>query len=458
MKNHESLTQKAIALLNQNKHSLAKRVCNKIVEERQDHFQAHLLLGVINLQENELVSSEKHLNQALANARLPNELAQTYSNLSLVQTQLKRYDNAFASINAAIHYQPKQPLYYCNRANLYEIQQQWIEMKADLEAALTLDASIPELYINLAFAQRKLGLLTDAYTTLLRRPQYQIADWLQEWILVAMLTQRTEQVIEWYQANKQHPSTLIATTDYVLDQGHIDHAKQLYSLLSDFYPENQYLRHQLNALFGITSDKAPAQYVTELFDHCAAEFESRLVGQLNYQLPETLSDALRFYISGPIEKVIDLGCGTGLVGRALKQHFQISQLLGIDLSSNMLIQAQIQGGYDELIQGDVIEALSGLPLSSLITAADVLIYIGEVKKLFQAIHSRLISGGLFVFSTEDCATELQLELHGRYQHSRGYIQSQLAELGFILLDQQACQIRLEKDVPVKGTLFIVKKP
>jgi predicted TPR repeat methyltransferase len=58
------------------------------------------------------------------------------------------------------------------------------------------------------------------------------------------------------------------------------------------------------------------------------------------------------------EVVIDAGCGTGLLGRLLRDHAHI--LLGIDLSSKMMQQADDTDLYDGLVVGSIVDEVSSL--------------------------------------------------------------------------------------------------
>jgi trans-aconitate 2-methyltransferase len=54
----------------------------------------------------------------------------------------------------------------------------------------------------------------------------------------------------------------------------------------------------------------------------------------------------------PPGAVVDLGCGNGAVGAALKARFADRRLLGIDNSPAMLADAAATGAYDDLAQAD----------------------------------------------------------------------------------------------------------
>ena len=54
-------------------------------------------------------------------------------------------------------------------------------------------------------------------------------------------------------------------------------------------------------------------------------------------------------------KLLDLGCGTGLVGKILKEKHGFVNLVGLDVSQNMLEKAKEKGIYKKLICSYVTE-------------------------------------------------------------------------------------------------------
>ena len=87
----------------------------------------------------------------------------------------------------------------------------------------------------------------------------------------------------------------------------------------------------------------------KLFDGYATRFEQSLVEQLDYKI-ELISqlfnkekgDAL-------VESVLDLGCGTGLVGEKIRNNCE--RLEGIDLSQKMVELAVRKQVYDKVVKG-----------------------------------------------------------------------------------------------------------
>ncbi len=69
---------------------------------------------------------------------------------------------------------------------------------------------------------------------------------------------------------------------------------------------------------GEAPPKAPDAYVATLFDQHAEAFESILVDQLEYCVPLLVRQRIQALGLGPFKKMLDLGCGTGLTGGALR--------------------------------------------------------------------------------------------------------------------------------------------
>ena len=89
-------------------------------------------------------------------------------------------------------------------------------------------------------------------------------------------------------------------------------------------------------------NRAPQQYISALFDEYADKFDHHLVEHLKYQTPQLLMQQLRalniLVIPDQSQSILDLGCGTGIMGKMLKPFAQ--KLIGVDLSEKMLEQAQ----------------------------------------------------------------------------------------------------------------------
>jgi predicted TPR repeat methyltransferase len=203
--------------------------------------------------------------------------------------------------------------------------------------------------------------------------------------------------------------------------------------------------------------EAPAAFVRTLFDQYADGFDRDLVAGLNYRGPAVLSDAIgRTLGRGPFT-VFDVGCGTGLMGIALRPV--ADRLDGVDLSPRMVAKASDRGLYDDLCAGDLVAALAARPATyDLVVAADVLIYLGDLRPVFAAAAKALRPGGGFAFTVEAHAGEgYVLQESRRFAHGLSYLRQQAAEAGFVPMLLEEVSIRDDRSQPVPGFVVVLRR-
>ncbi|MBV8962260.1 MAG: methyltransferase [Hyphomicrobiales bacterium] len=177
-------------------------------------------------------------------------------------------------------------------------------------------------------------------------------------------------------------------------------------------------------------------YVAALFDEYSDRFDAHLLERLNYRAPDLMLRALREVCATKaralrFEHALDLGCGTGLMGEAIRPFAGL--LTGADLSSGMLAKARAKLVYDDLFQGEIVEFLRARPRSGadLILAADVLVYISDLQPLFAAVAAALCPRGLFAFTVQSCDEAATLHgyllgLDNRFAHSQAHLRKAAA--------------------------------
>ncbi|HEX2148444.1 MAG TPA: methyltransferase [Pseudorhizobium sp.] len=246
----------------------------------------------------------------------------------------------------------------------------------------------------------------------------------------------------------------------------VEGAVAAYRQLLDLDPQDMFGVRLKLALLGAEEvpEQPPSRYVESLFDHYADRFDEALVGKLEYSVPEKLAEMVG--PRAPYRAVVDLGCGTGLMGARIRGLTE--RLEGFDLSANMLANAEEKAIYDHLGRADLSlpnhEAGlfgEGLPFhrADLVTAADVLLYLGSLETVFPLVVELLAPGGYFAFSVEEAAAGSGFELRQslRYAHSEDYIKRLLDRHGLQSLARRRTTIRLERGEPVSGILFLSQK-
>ena len=238
--------------------------------------------------------------------------------------------------------------------------------------------------------------------------------------------------------------------------GQLDIAIKNYEKALAIKPDYAVPQHMLNALTGNTSTEPPKEYVKNLFDDYAERFDDSLINQLGYKLPFLMKELILKLDPKrkTFEKVIDLGCGTGLTGKELRDIS--NNLTGIDLSSNMVAKTRELDVYDLLIVGDIVDILSSSEEKyDLFIALDVFIYIGELTKIFKTVRQCCNKNALFIFSIETQEEDgYSLLKSARYAHSDNYILD-IASDRFKIIDSQEVSLRKEKEGWIDGKIFIL---
>jgi predicted TPR repeat methyltransferase len=217
------------------------------------------------------------------------------------------------------------------------------------------------------------------------------------------------------------------------------------------------LHEALAAMTHLPAPSRPsAAGVADLFDRYAEAFDDHLRERLGYR-PELIEQAVRrFKPNRPLD-VLDLGCGTGLCGVLLRPL--AGTLAGVDLSPGIVEKARERGIYDSLAVGDLVEALRAAPRSfDLLTAGDVLVYLGDLAPTFEAAAAALRLGGLFVLTVEagDGDRYEWNRATKRYQHSRPYLEHLAGICGFGVLAVEAVITRTDAGKPVAGFLVVLE--
>ena len=241
------------------------------------------------------------------------------------------------------------------------------------------------------------------------------------------------------------------------DLGQLDDAVKSYERALAIKPDYLVPQHMINALTGNTSTEPPKEYVKNLFDDYAEGFDDSLIKQLGYKLPFLMKELILKLdpLRNKFEKVIDLGCGTGLTGIELRDIS--NNLTGIDISSNMVAKTRELDVYDHLIEGDVVDILSSSKEKyDLFIALDVFIYIGELTKMFKTVRQCCNKNALFIFSIEAQEEDgYSLLKSARYSHSESYI-LKTASVAFNVIYSQEVNLRKEKEGWIKGKIFIMQ--
>ena len=352
------------------------------------------------------------------------------ANLGVTQCRLRRWLDAVATLNQATQTDPTQRDAWVALGLSHEALSHWSEAAVALQHGIRLGANTGQLWLSLAMCRMRLQLPDEALQAL--DQAIAIEPTLAEaWSQRGSLMRDTGRFAE---AARAYQQALSNGGDETLNRFYLSSVQG-----------------------GAAPAHPPALYVEALFDEYADDFQTHLVEQLNYQAHNTLLAPLR---AGGLrfERVLDLGCGTGLCGRLIQA--QAGAVDGVDLSSAMVAHARASGAYRRVVHGDLLAFLreSAEPVD-LVMAADVFIYVGALDAVFEAVRERLQPGACFAFSVELASdgSELKLLPSLRYAHSPAYIDRLAALNGLRVRQSWQAPLREDQQKPVMG-LYVLLEP
>ncbi len=447
----------ALALMNQGAFSAARAICQQHLAQRPDDFNARHLFGLVQFKAGNLLGATKELTKAARLNPAPRFKAQALNNLALVLQARNRREQAIDACQTALQLQPQEVAFHLNLLGLLEQLQRWHDIVDHLQAYPDLTHNA-EAQLGHAVAVRHLGQHEKALDILARLTASVEVE--SERTLNLCLLGNSQAAIANWKAAGARPERLIQLAEYIAEEGFAEAATPLYQEAALAEPDNLSIRHMLDAAQGQCTPEAPSEYVRNLYDTHADQFEDRLQGRLDYNAPERLCRHLAGLIKPdtPIDAV-DLGCGTGLCGVELHKQLPIAHLSGCDLSPRMLQLAASKDVYNSLSCSALLDYLSTLKPVQLITATDVLIYTGSLQPVIAALPGVLKPGGFFAFTVERSEHDEDVSLHpsGRYRHSPRHIETLAARHGLLVRLLEPFPLRLENAISIEGLMVILQR-
>jgi len=340
-----------------------------------------------------------------------------------------------------------------------------------LKRSVEADPSNPHAWLNLGNVLVILHKDEEARTAFTKAtelaPNLAMA-WFNLGVCLGRCKQPLEAASALHRALKIEPGNLRAyeSLGLVLHRlGNYAEAAEVFREWLEHDPDNPFARHMFAATSGAGApSKAADEYVRQLFDDFAANFDENL-SSLKYRAPQLIAERLGREAAdrAPVD-ILDAGCGTGLCGPLVRSLAR--SLVGVDLSAGMIEKARARGGYDELLVAELCAFMSSRPAAfDVVISADTLVYFGALEEPLQAARSCLRRGGLLIFSVEHAEQGLdsaarrptyQLETHGRYSHSEGYVGTALEAAGFGGISIERGVLRRERGSDVRGLIVLAR--
>ena len=166
-----------------------------------------------------------------------------------------------------------------------------------------------------------------------------------------------------------------------------------------------------------------AHEVRAFYERHAGAYDVVLRETVGYVAPEVTARIFAEHIEDLSARIIDLGCGTGFAGEALRMH-GYSCVDGADFAEPMLREARAKGVYRELLTLDLNDpsALHGLRYDAAISVGS----FGEAHigpGALDGVLPFIASGGIFcVCVNERCIGEIGFGAKFREMHERGAVE------------------------------------
>jgi predicted TPR repeat methyltransferase len=418
----------SLVLIKQNSPQEAISHLEIAIQLQPNHDLAHQQLAYLLQLQGKLDQAIYHYNLSLKNN--PHNILALH-NLGVILVQKEKYDEAIPHFKSVLELNPEHQEALYNLSSIFLLQQKPTESLPFLLCLTQLNKDF-DTYYNIGVIYMNLGRLNDAL------------DYLNE-------------------AIKMRPNdfaTHINLGSIYLRQENLSAAEKNYNLAHLLQPDNQEVSYILAAIRqNENQEKAPAEYIKNLFDQYAPYFDQHLK-LLNCQVPQLLFTAVQnitdFSIENNSLKILDLGCGTGLCGEKFKQLAY--ELIGIDLSTKMLELADQKKIYTALKNISIEEAITSIVDLDLIIASESLMYFGALEKIFHSCYNILNKNGFFAFTVEKTDKYPYILQHSaRFAHQEKYIEELAKTNNFNVLKATTINLRNHHDSVVMGYMFILQK-
>lgn len=385
-----------------------------------------------------------------------------YNNIGSCLLALGKVEEAIYSFKKAISISSTHTEAHYNLGNAYSQKNQYdLAIKSFLKA-LAINPSHVKAYINLAMSYKNIAEFENAERNLSKALEIDQTNVVALNLLGVVYnnSQRKSLALDIFERILRiDPNNVSALFNLAVAYKDISEVKTIDLLKKTLFlqPDYKPALHIFNSLTGIDAKHAPIEYVEQLFDAYADSFDNVLQEELNYCAPDKIKYLINENIADTHHfKTLDIGCGTGLVAKQLKPL--VNEIIGIDVSKNMISKANKTGLYNELFHSDIHDFVKNYPFDfDLIVASDVFIYVGELDGLFCELRKHAPSGMYCIFSTEKhYGNGFVLKRSGRFAHSEKYIRSICSKFNIEIIQHFQDKIRMEHGSWVDGDYFLIK--
>ncbi len=427
----EQAIELAVAIQKRGRLDAAEEIYRRVLEAVPDQVDALHFLGICRFHRGQHEEGLALVRRALA---LAPDSVDVRNNLGNMLYSRRRFEEAEAAFRQVLALAPDYVNAHANLGSVLRRRRDLDGAEAALRRAIALAPDHGEAYHNLANVLRDMDRDDEA---------------------LEMSTKALELCPYDGEAYRAMGAVLYA-------KGRVADALVIYRRWLEVEPNSDSARHMVASCSGdAPPPRAADEFVRRTFEGFADGFD-QILTKLDYRAPALVAQTVRSLAGEPSRalSVLDAGVGTGWCGADLRPFAR--NLVGVDLSPDMLRKArerQIDGRptYDELCEGELTAFMRARPRAfDLIVSADTLVYFGPLEDVLVAAAGALRPGGQLVFTVEqavdDAPEGFRLNPHGRYSHAEDYVRRTLAGAGFAEPSIDRVILRRELKVPVAGFL------
>lgn len=359
-----------------------------------------------------------------------------FINLGVVHYQLGNYARATECYYKALDIDENNFVAYNNLANALMKQKRHSEARYIIEKGLKINPENVDVLFNMALV-------------LYQNNEYERS--IEYFIKVLRYQQDNLEVLH-----------QIANCYLYLEKEHL--AKKYLQKALQIKPDDVYASYYLSIIAGKPAPEYATQFAEIYFANLAEGYDWSYMYRYNYKVPDGVVRILQEQYSDSAQRfnsVLDLGCGTGLMGEKLAQTFKLAKLVGIDVSQPMLAQAKAKKVYTQLECYDVTQGLKALQQLNydLITAVGFLGYVPDLTTALREMANMLSDDAIAVFDLtfHNDDQNLKINLSTEVSYKLSYAEHCISQAGLAIVHQEKVISKIVQNVPEESPVFIVRK-